>query len=169
MSVRSSKSCAQLARSKNKMENLRTFEERLIRNGRLVYTTRGYSMRPMLHQGRDLVVIEPREGRLRKYDVALYKRDGKYVLHRVIAVNAQGYTARGDSNFFKEPGIRDEDILGVLTSFTRGGKQHKTDEFGYKLYSRLWNAVYPLRACVHSLKKGIRRAAAFFRRKRLAR
>ena len=41
-----------------------TFEEILARDGRLVYKTRGTSMLPMLHQERDLVIIEGPKGRL---------------------------------------------------------------------------------------------------------
>ena len=51
-----------------------TFEEILEKDGKLVYKTKGVSMNPMLYQNRDLVVIEVPRGRLKKYDVALYKR-----------------------------------------------------------------------------------------------
>ena len=49
-----------------------TFEEILKKDGRLVYKTMGVSMLPMLYQNRDIGVIVPPEGRLKKYDVALY-------------------------------------------------------------------------------------------------
>ena len=35
-------------------------------------------MLPMLRQNRDLVVIAPPQGRLQKYDVALYRRGSAY-------------------------------------------------------------------------------------------
>ena len=41
-----------------------TFEELLLREGRLVYKTKGVSMKPMLYQDRDLVVIEKVRSRL---------------------------------------------------------------------------------------------------------
>ena len=50
------------------------FEELLQRDGVLIYKTRGVSMRPMLKQDRDLVIIRPVEGRLKKYDIPLYRR-----------------------------------------------------------------------------------------------
>lgn len=59
-----------------------TFEELLERDGKLVYKTRGVSMEPMLRQDRDLVVIRIPFSRLRKYDVALYKRGDSYVLRK---------------------------------------------------------------------------------------
>ena len=51
-----------------------TFEEILEKDGKLVYKTKGVSMNPMLYQNRDLVVIVPKEGRLKPLDVALYRR-----------------------------------------------------------------------------------------------
>ena len=52
------------------------FEEILKRDGVLVYRTQGVSMRPMLKQNRDLVTIRPVPGRLKKYDVPLYRKQG---------------------------------------------------------------------------------------------
>ena len=49
-------------------------EEILEQKGWLVYKTKGVSMLPMLHENQDLVVIRTPEGRLKKYDVAVYKR-----------------------------------------------------------------------------------------------
>ena len=51
-----------------------TFETLLARDGRLVYKTRGISMKPMLYENRDLVIISVPQGRLQPYDVALYRR-----------------------------------------------------------------------------------------------
>ncbi len=71
---------------KKQDNGMSTFEEILEKDGKLVYKTKGVSMNPMLYQNRDLVVIEVPKGRLKKYDVALYKRGKSYVLHRVIGV-----------------------------------------------------------------------------------
>ena len=66
------------------MTNTSTFEEELERNGILIYTNRGDSMMPLLRENRDLIHIRRVNGRCRKYDVPLYKRDsGQYVLHRI--------------------------------------------------------------------------------------
>ena len=67
-------------------------ERELKENGRLIYSNRGVSMYPLIRQGKDLVVIEPVSGRLKKYDVPLYKRSNDshvYVLHRIIMVREQ--------------------------------------------------------------------------------
>ena len=65
-----------------------TFEEEIARNGFLLYRNVGDSMLPLIRQGRDLVLVSRKpEGRLKKYDVPLYRRDsGQYVLHRILKV-----------------------------------------------------------------------------------
>ena len=122
-----------------------TFEDILARDGRLVYKTRGTSMLPMLHQERDLVIIEVPKARLKKYDVALYKRGDNTVLHRVIQVNQDSYLIRGDNTYALEK-VPDSAVIGVLTSFVRKGKRTSATNPLYKCYVRIWNLLYPLRA-----------------------
>ena len=100
---------------------------------KLVYTNKGCSMMPLIKQGRDMVIIRKKgEERLKKYDVALYvKGPNHYILHRVIKVNKDDYTIRGDNNYFTEYGIKDSDIVGVLIGVIRKGREHSVDEFGY--------------------------------------
>ena len=95
-----------------------TFEEILEKDGKLVYKTKGVSMNPMLYQNRDLVVIEVPKGRLKKYDVALYKRGKSYVLHRVIEVNDDGTYS----------------------------KQYSVTDPEYLRYVKFWCEAYPARS-----------------------
>ena len=136
-----------------------TFEEILEKDGKLVYKTKGVSMNPMLYQNRDLVVIEVPEGRLKKYDVALYRRGRSYVLHRVIGVNENGtYSIRGDNTYSIET-VPDSAVLGVLTSFVRNGQQFQVTDRGYQRYVKIWCALYPLRSFYVHLKWRARSAA----------
>ena len=121
-----------------------TFEEILARDGKLVYKTRGVSMEPMLRQNRDLVVICPAPSRLKKFDVALYRRGKDCILHRVVRVKDGYYLIRGDNTFSLEK-VSDGSVIGVLTGFNRKGKDHDITEPGYRFYVRFWNAVYPVR------------------------
>ena len=132
------------------------FEEILKRDGVLVYKTQGVSMRPMLKQNRDLVTIRPVSGRLKKYDVPLYrKKGGGYLLHRIIAVTENGYVIRGDNTYVKELNVTDNDIVGVLTAFKRKGKDYTVESKGYRLYARVWNFLYPLRKARNFIKRSI--------------
>ncbi len=131
-----------------------SFESLLDRDGKLVYKTKGSSMRPMLRENRDLVVIEKPDGRLCRFDVALYRRGQAYVLHRVLRVRERDYAIRGDNTYRMETGITDADVLGVLTSFVRDGKEYAVTDPSYRFYVRLWCALYPLRfAAFHALRR----------------
>ena len=121
-----------------------TFEEILDRDGILVYKTKGVSMLPMLRQNRDLVMIEKTRERLKKYDVALYKRGTAYVLHRVIKVRQNDYVILGDNTYLAEL-VPDEDVIGVLTGFVRNGKEFSVKNRGYLRYVRFWHAIFPVR------------------------
>ncbi|MBE6861766.1 MAG: hypothetical protein E7497_02550 [Ruminococcus sp.] len=123
-----------------------TYEEELNRNGRFTYTNVGVSMLPLLRQGRDMFTVEKKSGRCRKYDVVLFKRPpASYVLHRVVKVRENDYVILGDNCLNKEYGIKDEDILGVMTAFVRNGKEYRINHKGYRIYSAVWYFLYPLR------------------------
>ena len=121
------------------MTELSTYEEELKRSGKIIHTNVGVSMMPLLRQNRDVMIIERVEGRLKKYDVPLYKRrNGQYVLHRILKVRETDYVICGDNCVKLEYGITDNDIIGVLTGVIRDGKTITMDSFSYKLYYHLW-------------------------------
>ena len=119
-------------------------EEQLLKYGSYATNTVGVSMKPLFKTKRDVVIIKKPDGELKKYDVALYPRGDKYVLHRVIKVRDDDYVIRGDNTFSKEY-IKKSDVIGVLYAFNRKGRRHDVSEFGYKFYSRFWNFLYPIR------------------------
>ena len=138
-----------------------TFEEVLAKNGKLIYTNVGDSMMPLIRQDKDLLVIEPVHGRLKKYDVPLYRRDsGQYVLHRILKVRQEDYVICGDNRWKKEYGITDRHIIGILTGIFRDGKTIPVTDKKYLLYVHVWCDFFPIRAiliCIRNKLKKIRR------------
>ena len=136
-----------------RLEDLMPLIREALDSGRRVrFSPRGVSMLPMLRQGIDCVTLSPVTGALKKYDLPLYKREnGQYVLHRVIAVG-DTYTCMGDNQFDPEPGLRHEQIIAVVTAFTRGERTHQVTELGYRLYCRLWHYSRPVR---HFWRRGM--------------
>ena len=115
-------------------------------------------MLPLLRQRRDIVVIQAKgAGRFHKYDVVLYKRGQRYILHRILKVLPDGYVIAGDHNYRKEYDITDKQILGVMTQVVRNGKTIGMDNRGYRLYVHLWCDLFPVRAAILRGKAGIRR------------
>lgn len=124
---------------------LTKIEDIIKEKGFYISSTSGYSMYPMLRNCRDTIVVRPVKGRLKKYDVPLYKVGDRYVLHRIIKVCSDSYVIRGDNCTIKEYGITDADILGLLAECYRDDKKINLDGFWYKAYSRIWCMIYPLR------------------------
>lgn len=109
--------------------------------------TMGTSMRPLLHQQKDNIIVVKPKARLKKYDVALYVTDyGKYIMHRVVEVHPDHYIITGDNLLAKEY-VTDDMICGKLAGFYKNGKKYVDCENGklYKIYSRVWVALKPLR------------------------
>ena len=138
--------------------NKSSFEDILEGEGLLVYSNVGDSMRPLIRQGRDLMIIERPPKRLKKYDVPLYRRDnGQYVLHRVLKVREHDYVTCGDNRWNKEHGVTDDQVLGVLTAVVRDGKELSVTDWRYRLYVHFWCDLFPLRALILVFVKGVDR------------
>ena len=123
-----------------------SLEKYLSEQGRVISANVGVSMLPLLRQGKDLFFIEKKgAGRCRVGDVVLYRRKSQYVLHRVIEVGSEDYVILGDNCYVKECGIKDSDILAIMTSFIRNGREHSVNELAYKTYSFVWLKLAPIR------------------------
>jgi len=125
------------------------FRTEIETHGTLIYTNVGDSMMPLIKQGRDVMIIKKACGRLKKYDVPLYQRDsGQYVLHRILKVRKDDYVICGDNRSFKEYGITDRHIIGVLTGVIRNKKEISVTDKKYRLYVHLWCDLFPVRAFI---------------------
>lgn len=147
-----------------------SFEEILSQQGKLIYTNTGISMMPLLRQHRDLLIIGRKpEGRLRMWDVPLYRRDnGQYVMHRVLWVRKHDYVMCGDNQWRPETGITDRHIIGVLEAVKRRQPGQEGDEgevlpvrvtpehphvpLMYRLYVFIWCFFFPIRAVIIALR-----------------
>ena len=120
-------------------------ESELKEHGFYASNTLGTSMRPLFKTHRDMIIVERPHAELKKYDVALYVTpSGKYILHRVIGVRDDIYLIRGDNTYAVER-VPKTSVIGVLVKFNRKGHTHTTDELFYRIYSRVWHYVYPIR------------------------
>jgi hypothetical protein len=123
--------------------------DELERSGFIVTMTEGISMRPLIRSGIDAVHIIKKPETQKKGDVVLYKRDdGQLVMHRIVAVKKDNYTLCGDHEIFREKGIREDQILGVMAGFFRGTRYVDCSRIGCRLYSILWRSLYPVRRLV---------------------
>lgn len=107
---------------------------------------RGFSMRPFLENDRDKALLTKAK-EIHKGDVVLAETAPKhYVLHRIINIDGDHITLRGDGNLLEEH-CRREDVKGFAIGFYRKGRKtiDRTNSFKWLLYSRLWTSLYPIR------------------------
>ena len=144
--------------SLEQMEQLMPLIREVLESGQSVRIyPMGTSMLPMLRQGTDSVVLSPLPETLRKFDIPLYRRDnGKYILHRIVGAG-NPYICMGDNQFRKEPGIRRDQMIAVVTAFYRGEKRCSVRSFGYRIYCWVWYYSRYLRYFCHRALGRIRR------------
>lgn len=100
---------------------------------------RGFSMLPLIRQGKDSVILVKPQGDLKKNDIPFYKRDnGTYVLHRVVKAENGNYTVCGDNQTWLETGVNNSHIIGVVSRIYRGDKVITENSPGYKIYLFVW-------------------------------
>jgi hypothetical protein len=141
-----------------RLEDLLPLIQEGLASGKTVkFGPRGVSMLPMLRQGIDNVILSPVPAKLKKYDLPLYRRSsGQFVLHRIVEVG-ECYTCVGDNQFDLERGLRHEQMIALVTAFTRGDRVIPVTDPCYRFYCRFWHYSRPLRRLW-------RRGVAFLRR-----
>jgi hypothetical protein len=128
-------------------------KEKIDNGGTVKLPITGTSMLPLLVWGRDTVDIikcqNPKKG-----DIIFYLRDnGQFVLHRIVGVDEEGYVLCGDNQWRLERGIRDHNIIAVVTSITRKGKTFEVTSLPYRIYSKVWMVLIPFRKLILDLSR----------------
>lgn len=130
-------------------------EESLESLGFNVQTSRGHSMMPFLHPG-DRILVRRKEGRVKKYEIAVYKSFDMYITHRCISVGEHDYVFAGDHNAFKDPVIPEDRVIAVVAKVLRGREEIRMDGWRYRLYCHLWVDFFPIRCMILRIKKYFR-------------
>ncbi len=135
-------------------------KEQLELNGEVRFKPRGTSMLPLIRQGKDEVIVKKLGGNLNKFDIVFYcRKNGDFVLHRFIGFDKNGgYIMRGDNQTFKEYGISNDNIIGVVKSVVRGGELviASTPLFNaWVYYSRIYVPIMTVHRKIKNLSRRI--------------
>lgn len=129
----------------------------LEREGYIITPIKGVSMRPLLREDFSQVLIRKMIAKPQKYDVVLYVRsDGVQVLHRIIGFDSDVCLIRGDNTFAVER-VPIEAVRGVMETVWRGEREIHAGDTAHRIYSRVWNWIYPLRFGVNKILAVLRR------------
>jgi len=133
--------------------------EEQINSGKAVkFTPGGTSMLPLIHPEVDSVLIKKAPAKLKKYDLPLYRRkDGDFVLHRVIKVNNDSYVMRGDNQNWHEPGVKHEQILALAIGMYKNDEYISFSGVKYWIYTRKRNVRQHLSRIKSKLKKTLKK------------
>ncbi len=111
--------------------------EKLSLGAHITIQPKGTSMLPLIHQGRDEVILKKPDGRLKKFDIVFYKRaSGQFVLHRIIKVRKNDYILCGDNQTDYEYNITDDMILAVVDGLIIDGKTVSVTDCEYLKYAK---------------------------------
>ncbi|MCD7755470.1 MAG: S24/S26 family peptidase [Firmicutes bacterium] len=117
----------------------------------------GSSMTPFLGDRRDSVLLRAPESPPKVGDILLYRRDsGAFILHRVHSIQDGTYTMVGDAQTVLEPGIRADQVCGVVISAQRKGRTQKPGCFWWFFFSRIWIRMVPLRPKILGIYRRMR-------------
>lgn len=140
-------------------------EQDMREHGSTIVRTKGKSMEPLLKENVTHVVLRKVDGRLKKGDLALYRRaGGQYVLHRIIKVFPEGYGARGDNTYALEF-VAEEQIAGCAVRICRGNRSVDVTDLRYRLYVVFWNGIYPVRWAWQMVLRVLRGGKRWMQRK----
>lgn len=123
---------------------------RLLLEGKeVILMTKGYSMLPFIVGDRDSVLLVHRDGdTYGRGDVVLAEVEkGRYVLHRVLAVDGGRLVLRGDGNLTACEHCAPDEVLGrAVELICPSGKRRRIGK------ARLWQSLGPFaRRCVLAL------------------
>lgn len=134
----------------------------LSEGGTFQFYPKGTSMEPMIHQRQDMVLLRALPEKLKKYQMILYKRkNGAFVLHRIVRIKKDSYTMRGDNQFILEPGIRREQMIGMVCSIIKPEGKIDAESFSYRVKSASWVETAFLRRCVGALRRCVSKIVHF--------
>ena len=142
------------------MEEIRT----LISEGKTVsLTVKGNSMNPFMVHLRDQITLGPwKDEDIRKGTVALVRdMRGNYLIHRIIRRDEKTVTLLGDGNIGMTETATFDNIIGIMYSISRKGRELKSNGAWWRAYSWIWSVLTPLRRYPLGLWRKLNRDKVF--------
>ncbi len=120
------------------------------------FLLRGHSMRPLMHDGRDTLVVAPvQDHEMRIGEIVLFRYHERHILHRIIRRRGNQLVLAGDGNYHLKECCSTADVVGRLVRIERkSGKVVHCDSRGWHFRSFCWLIIPPfIRRCLLSLMR----------------
>ena len=99
----------------------------------------GKSMLPFIRSGKDRVLLRKQDS-YAVGDIVLAHFGGRYILHRIVALDGDDVTLMGDGNLQGQEKGRTDEIVGKVAAVIRpDGRRHTPGK------GRVWRALKPVR------------------------
>lgn len=104
---------------------------------------RGHSMRPLLREDRDIVVLQRCDvSELKRGDIVLFRYRGQHILHRILHIEADRFVLAGDGNYRTREHCSSHEIVArAVQVIRRSGRIVKCDSARWRRQSRLWLGI----------------------------
>lgn len=121
--------------------------EALLKEGaELPLVISGGSMLPFLAPGRDSVMLKEPDRPLKRGDIVFYRRrNGAYILHRLLRVRGDSCWMVGDAQTIIEGPLDRSCIFAYVTRVQRKGRVEKPGTFWWYFFEHTWLAMLPMR------------------------
>lgn len=129
---------------------------RLVEEGeKVTLMTKGNSMLPFIHGGKDSVILEKPEELSEGMIVLAEVAEGVYVLHRIVSVSGDTVVLMGDGNLKGCETCRASDVKAHATWILKKGKEIDCCSSKHMRQAGMWKALLPLRRLLLAVYKRI--------------
>lgn len=123
------------------MDELAKIMKNEVEGSTFIFNVSGTSMIPLLITNDKVTIVKTKS--VKKNDIILYQRkDGTYVLHRILKIKNDVFYLCGDNQAKLEYPIYLEDIIGKVISYKKLdnlNNEYNLKNFKYKLYVWIWS------------------------------
>ena len=125
---------------------------------------RGTSMEPLIYAGTDSMLLGP-SSEIKNGDVLFYRRkNGAFVIHRLIEVRDGTLTMCGDHQRTLEFGIMPEQVIAKMTGYFKGEAYHSLDEEEYVKYTQKMISRFPFYRRNPTVYKALKKIKRIFKK-----
>lgn len=138
----------------NTREYMAVLEDMVGQGLEVTLNVSGTSMEPFLVHKRDTVYLGAPTRPLRAGDVVCYRRrNGQYVMHRIMKRRENQFFLAGDHQTTLEGPVEQEQIFAVMLSVNRNGRWITENDGIWKYYASVWRRSFWIRKIIARWKR----------------